>query len=159
MSTGFDDRKEKIVLNLSKYGIFGQIIGFIASLISGGLGGGLGSLFASLFAAAISSGIFGSPEPDILRLVIGGMWIYFLWGILPGIVIGIGFSIFRNGWSMIITFVLALILGVVIEFGINSQINIFSFFLYYTLPFSAPITAIFIVVEVRTRLGFYPLNK
>jgi hypothetical protein len=83
-----------------------RLLGIIACSIAGILGGVSGSLVALLMGEALQAGLLGQNEPGFISPILSGGWVFGIFGIIPGLLIGFSYGITNNDkiWISVVLF-------------------------------------------------------
>ena len=141
---------------MPRYGTIGRAIGFAAVTLAGVLGGALGTIFVFLLGYAAQAGILGQPEPGILGPVFSGGWFAGLFGILPGLIMGLAVASSNNTKVILSAYVVGILLGCGSFLAYGYPTTLSGACTYIGGPFLAPVGAGFLSRRVKARLGLVP---
>ena len=146
----------ELLFDLSRFGAQGRILGVFFCGLWGSVAGAMGSLLVWLFIRAFLAGLIGEPEPGIFSSVISGGWFTGLFGLVPGLFMGIAIGLSNSMKYVGISYVISIVLGCgsLIAFGYPT--TILGYIFYFMAPFGPPWISHMTTTALKVRLGLVP---
>jgi len=154
--------ESKIWINLGSKGCWGQVVGAVMCFIMGTIGGLLSVMVWGAVLLFLPIGFLGrdliGAFLNVAHYVSSGAWIVGLFGLIPGMLIGLAFAVLgKRAWGKVMLLALALGYGVELIYGYPT--NFLGIVFYITSPIQAVWFAFVGAMFVKSRFGLLPSEE